>query len=473
MERGKYYYKVASPEYIRQASRVFDEELARQVKGKLEAGHVYQLGYPGELLQAAGFPDNRIELLASHLTKKSQQENHLFDIKDVKGLVSSLNNPLAVFIYGSKSKSQNVIVEQEYDGKKFLAGIHFNQEYRGTFISDIRGIFPRDNADWLNWIQQGKMLYVNKEKVQNLMAEQRTNLAEVSHLDLNFITKVVKNFENPKFSMENVIIMDDYFDETKRHIATEEDSLQSRQWKARLEQAGIGTGSRFRVDRLCDFNDMEVKDIDLANGKMTFFHPTTHPDYQGEFERSIDRVLENIRMNQGSRWVQVDNDRKDIVIPAARQAVLDRAKDLSNHAAFSDSQVKSLERYCTLYSEKISKERILSSLVGDMGIVLREAGVSKDRIDDVFDELKQLAHGNRREKGKALENAWIFKRQDGDFFVKAQIDGRQMLSKKLSAGDAEDFKTGRKDKYALAAKYFARELERHQGKENTFKRQGV
>ena len=403
-EKSRYYYKVASPEYIRQASRVFDEELARQVKGKLEAGHVYQLGYPGELLQAAGFPDNRIELLASHLTKKSQQENH---------------------------------------------------------------------SDWLNWIQQGKMLYVNKEKVQNLMAEQRTNLAEVSHLDLNFITKVVKNFENPKFSMENVIIMDDYFDETKRHIATEEDSLQSRQWKARLEQAGIGTGSRFRVDRLCDFNDMEVKDIDLANGKMTFFHPTTHPDYQGEFERSIDRVLENIRMNQGSRWVQVDNDRKDIVIPAARQAVLDRAKDLSNHAAFSDSQVKSLERYCTLYSEKISKERILSSLVGDMGIVLREAGVSKDRIDDVFDELKQLAHGNRREKGKALENAWIFKRQDGDFFVKAQIDGRQMLSKKLSAGDAEDFKSGRKDKYALAAKYFARELERHQGKENTFKRQGV
>ena len=230
-----------------------------------------------------------------------------------------------------------------------------------------------------------------------------------------FRSKVVKNFENPKFSMENVNIMDDYFDETKQ------DSLQSRQCKARLEQAGIGTGSRFRVDRLCDFNDMEVKDIDLANGKMTFFHPTTHPDYQGEFERSIDRVLENIRMNQGSRWVQVDNDRKDIVIPAARQAVLDRAKDLSSHAAFSDSQVKSLERYCTLYSEKISKERILSSLVGDMGIVLREAGVSKDRIDDVLDELKQLAHDNRREKGKALENAWIFKRQDGDSYKTEQL----------------------------------------------------
>lgn len=152
MERGKYYYKVASPKYIRQASQAFDEELARQVKGKLEAGHVYQLGYPGELLQAAGFPDNRIELLASHLTKKSQQENH---------------------------------------------------------------------SDWLNWIQQGKMLYVNKEKVQNLIAEQRTNLAEVSHLDLNFITKVVKNFENPKFSMENVFIMDDYFDETKHHEQVE------------------------------------------------------------------------------------------------------------------------------------------------------------------------------------------------------------------------------------------------------------
>lgn len=70
------------------------------------------------------------------------------------------------------------------------------------------------------------MLYANKEKIQNLIAEQRTSLAEVSYLDLDFVTKVVDNFENPKFSMENVIIMDDYLDDSKYHVATDEDSLQ-------------------------------------------------------------------------------------------------------------------------------------------------------------------------------------------------------------------------------------------------------
>ena len=47
---------------------------------------------------------------------------------------------------------------------------------------------------------------MEKEKIQNLIAERRTSLAEVSYLNLDFITKVVENFENPKLSMENVII---------------------------------------------------------------------------------------------------------------------------------------------------------------------------------------------------------------------------------------------------------------------------
>ena len=142
MEKGKYYYKVASPEYIKQASLLFDEELARQVAGKLEAGHVYQLGYPGELLQAAGFPDNKIEMLASHLLKKSQQDNHLYDIKDVKGFVSSLNNPLAVFSYGSKSKAQNVIIEQESKGKNFLPAYILTKSTGVRLFLISGGYFP-------------------------------------------------------------------------------------------------------------------------------------------------------------------------------------------------------------------------------------------------------------------------------------------------------------------------------------------
>lgn len=402
MEKNNYYFKVASPEYILQADKVFNEELGKQISGTLKEGHTYQLGYPGEILQSAGFPDNKIELLANHLTKKSLQENHPFKLNDLKGLVSSLNHPLAVFVYGAKSKAQNVIIQQEREGKKFLVGVHFNQEHRGTLVSDIRGIFPRDNVEWLNWIQQGKLLYVDKEKIQNIIAEQRTNPAEVSYLDLDFVAKVIKNFENPKFSMENVMIMEDFFDESKNHLATYSDSLQAREWQEKLARAGIEVGSRFRIERLCDFNDMKVKSIDLEKGKMTFYHPTTHPDYKGEFDWSIDRVLENIRLSQGSRWVQVDDDRHDIVIPDAEKAIMERAKDPSPRAAFTDTQVKALDRYCTLYCDKSTKESILTGLIDFMRSDFREARIPDGWIKDVRDEVVGLAHGERRESAQGV-----------------------------------------------------------------------
>lgn len=49
----------------------------------------------------------------------------------------------------------------------------------GFEVSSIRGLFNRDNMDWMHWIHQGKMIYGNKEKIQVLAEQQRTNLADV------------------------------------------------------------------------------------------------------------------------------------------------------------------------------------------------------------------------------------------------------------------------------------------------------
>lgn len=48
----------------------------------------------------------------------------------------------------------------------------------------------------LNWISQGKALYLNKEKIQELIDKQRKNLAEVEYLDLDSVANVIKSFEN-------------------------------------------------------------------------------------------------------------------------------------------------------------------------------------------------------------------------------------------------------------------------------------
>ncbi|MGN0656821.1 MAG: strawberry notch C-terminal domain-containing protein, partial [Ruminiclostridium sp.] len=126
----------------------FNEELQQQIDGILPKGHIYQLGKPGELLKACGFPDMPIELSSTNLLDHSKKERHRFDIVDIKGLVKELQNPIAVFAYGNKSKSQNVIVEIQKDGKNFLVGVHFNQAKNGIEVSSIRGIFPKDNSEW-------------------------------------------------------------------------------------------------------------------------------------------------------------------------------------------------------------------------------------------------------------------------------------------------------------------------------------
>ena len=80
--------------------------------------------------------------------------------------------------------------------------IHFNQNRRNLVVNDIRGIFPKDNAEWLNWINQGKLLYVDKAKIQALIDKQRTNLADVEYLDLDSVAKILQNFENSSVDEE-------------------------------------------------------------------------------------------------------------------------------------------------------------------------------------------------------------------------------------------------------------------------------
>ena len=174
----------------------FNNELQLQIEGKLPIGHIYKLGMPGMLLRASGFPNLPIELSSVRLLKKSMQENHIFDIIELRDLVKELNNPWAIFRYNDFSK--NVIIGISHDDKQFLVGISLNYQKEGIEVSDIRSIFPKTTAKWLNWISQGKADYLDKEKIQTLIIQQRTNFAEVNYLDLNSIANIIENFENPK-----------------------------------------------------------------------------------------------------------------------------------------------------------------------------------------------------------------------------------------------------------------------------------
>jgi predicted GNAT family acetyltransferase len=200
----------------------FNGELQQHIDEMLPEGHVYKLGMPLEILQSTGFPDLPIELNADILLRKATVYGHNFDLSEIKDLPKAIQNPMAIFSYGDKTKAQNILIEVESkDGKKFIVGVSLNPNIKGKNIevNSIRNVFPKDTHEWINWINQGKGLYFNKEKVLNFLDQQRINPADVafgfpenqvqqknpklSNSAMESATKIIENFENPKFSAED------------------------------------------------------------------------------------------------------------------------------------------------------------------------------------------------------------------------------------------------------------------------------
>lgn len=187
---------------LEEVNRRFDDELDRQIAGEHPPRHVYDLGMPGSILKSCGVPDESIRLAAATIDVKRGDPTHPFDIADLKGLPKALQNPIGVFAYGDKTKSQNVIVDLKHGDRHFLVGIHFSAG--NSQINEIRGLFPKDAPAWLNWIQQGKALYLNKEKIETVIdslradgAQRGTDLHGVpSYLNLDSVLNIVRNFDN-------------------------------------------------------------------------------------------------------------------------------------------------------------------------------------------------------------------------------------------------------------------------------------
>jgi hypothetical protein len=152
-----------------ETNKRFNSELQMQIDGTLPKGHIYGLGYPEGNLLSAGLPNLPIELNAMRLTEKaSENYRHPFNIAELKNLPKAINDPIAVFSYGDKTKAVNVITEIKAESKNILVGIALNPEINGKKlnINSIRTIFPKDFSEWENWISQGKALYLNEGKME-------------------------------------------------------------------------------------------------------------------------------------------------------------------------------------------------------------------------------------------------------------------------------------------------------------------
>lgn len=293
----------------------FDAELQQQIEGTLPQGHVYQLGMPSGILKSTGVPDLPIALQSSILNIKANDRWHPFDLNEIKGLVNAIQKPWAIFSYGDAKKAQNLIVGISKGDKQFLVGISLNPTVKGKTlnINSVRNVFPKDNDEWLNWIQEGKLLRVDeKEKIQAIIDALRINPVDYTHLDLDSIAKIVENFENPSTESETRFRTSNNNQEifvsnaAKAVEGIKQEKATPEQWLKMIEKNGglkagedkwMGLSDWLKASDKKTLTKQEV--LDFINENMIIIEEEKYGEVelsalQDEFNEIYDNIIDNV-----------------------------------------------------------------------------------------------------------------------------------------------------------------------------------
>ncbi len=182
----------------------FNNELQQQIDGTLPKGHIYDLGMPSDTLLNAGLPNLPIEMAASRLSDKSMQENHPFDLSEIRNLPKAIQSPMAIFRSATRLGSFVVMTEIEHHGRNFVVAIQANRRKGRIEVNSIRSVHYRtSNYHIANWVTEGLLEYADKKRMVEWLSKQRYNSADVRKL-FNHATNIIQNFDNPKNNNENI-----------------------------------------------------------------------------------------------------------------------------------------------------------------------------------------------------------------------------------------------------------------------------
>lgn len=181
----------------------FNNELQQQIDGTLPKGHIYDLGMPSDTLLNAGLPNLPIEMAASRLSDKSMQENHPFDLSEIRNLPKAIQSPMAIFRSATHLGSFVVMTEIEHHSRNFVVAIQANRRKGRIEVNSIRSVYPKNNNQIANWVTEGLLEYADKKRMVEWLSKQRSNSADVRKL-FNHATNIIQNFDNPKNNNENI-----------------------------------------------------------------------------------------------------------------------------------------------------------------------------------------------------------------------------------------------------------------------------
>ena len=225
-EDGDIRYSVGNADYF--VNERFNEQLEKLTEKNADST-MFRLGYPDMILQSTGIPNKELRLYGNKLLKKA--EKHDFNVKDLVDLPTSIQTPMFVF-KGNHPDSFSIVTELKIRDKNVLVSIERNKDGEVDF-NLISSVYGKSGRGIVHWLNNGKALYVNKEKALDYLrisapiAEAQDKgelnpsvstekalawqaaLAPIASATLKqeliTATKIIENFENPPINEKKVI----------------------------------------------------------------------------------------------------------------------------------------------------------------------------------------------------------------------------------------------------------------------------
>lgn len=162
---------------------------------------IFDLGTPSPILLASGIEDKPIRLYGAKLLSKSKKHNYeLSDLKDFPKYVAS---PIAVF-KGAYDGAFAVLTELVVDNKNMLATLSVGKGGHDVDFNIVTSVYDKRGESIVRWINDNKLLYVNKEKALNYFSDSAPIAEAQNNQELVSTTKIIQNFENPTITPQNI-----------------------------------------------------------------------------------------------------------------------------------------------------------------------------------------------------------------------------------------------------------------------------
>ena len=188
------------------ANKRFNDELDA-FKAKAHKGLLH-LGKPGKKLKACGI-DTELTLSPTVLSRKLKQ--HGFDVDDIKDLAKAIQDPILVYQHGDVRPNIVVVTDLTAKNGKISVAVELNEEGNVVELNNLSSVRNKDAITELerlskmrNGYLEQALRWVDKNKIEDWITQQRSNSAEVEIQNLDVAVKVVENFKNPNIEDENL-----------------------------------------------------------------------------------------------------------------------------------------------------------------------------------------------------------------------------------------------------------------------------